>query len=101
MLSASLLKFCFITMFMKSFFTEIFILFSSAAGRGGADSERASGDGLQAAAPDRLSAPAAGGQGATPAISEAARGKTPSSGGRKRASAQVKRQGRGSGIEAP
>lgn len=55
----------------------------AAAGRGGADARGASGDGLQAAAPNRLSAPTASGKGTAPAVSEAAGGSASSGGGRK------------------
>jgi hypothetical protein len=57
--------------------------FVAAAGRGGADARGASGDGLQAAAPNRLSAPTASGKGTAPTVSEAARGAASPGSGRK------------------
>jgi hypothetical protein len=55
----------------------------AAAGRGGADARGASGDGLQAAAPNRLAAPTASGKGTAPSLSETARGSAPPGGRRK------------------
>jgi len=75
------------------------IRFVSAAGRGGAYARGASGDGLQAAAPDRLSAPTAGGQGTAPALSEAAGSATPPGGRGERATAAAPGSSRGAGIE--
>jgi len=71
----------------------------TAAGRGGAYVRGASGDGLQAAAPDRFSAPTAGGQGTASALFEAAGGAAPPGGGGERATAEAPGSSRGAGTE--